>query len=542
MQPFVPRFEPRVANIVSGSGAAFIFPNVPSTLVHQTAVPHYLPPRTFVRVAPSSSPQFPCGQGVVKRTTYLAQSSPSGSTDMCFSPCSTQSLSGSAQVGLGGANFNSEALSPFTSTSARSPRPCQTLPACPQTNGCIVSVGSRVQALFEEQWYMGTVVGIPEGDPEGFGRWTVQCDSDEEGLVSFVQHIRAPVSTNRLPPPRSHGGSDQLGAGLSDQPKLPPVVTQETGLNGEVFFVVRDGNGEELGAFGRAHIAFELQADADSMRTWVENLSSELLTGLLSLLVSEIGTRGSKMKVAESRRNELRSIDDYHFFGLEPSCSDQDLERAYRRVSARLHPDKGGDERSFSHMRQRYDRLRILRGMLSHTQGGKGAISWDHNDRSSLLAAHNELQLQLFWITRELIKIEQEIEEVSRLSKSIICLEDEPVPSEDVTTLTVDDISTKEQAVGSASSGQEYPSCSNDYARESLGTCMLCLEVLQIDPREIVNMCCNQPRCRCLVHRACLLNPDGGMNDHLRRCMICKTLADPELVRLIVRSRERRSG
>lgn len=79
-------------------------------------------------------------------------------------------------------------------------------------------------------------------------------------------------------------------------------------------------------------------------------------------------------------------------------------------------------------------------------------------------------------------------------------------------------------------------------AKEGFGSCMLCLEPLSSDPREVINLCGASPRCLCLLHRRCLFNPSFPMNDQFRRCMICKGPAPPSLVREAVRARERVRG
>lgn len=78
-------------------------------------------------------------------------------------------------------------------------------------------------------------------------------------------------------------------------------------------------------------------------------------------------------------------------------------------------------------------------------------------------------------------------------------------------------------------------------AKEDTGACMLCLEALPNDPREVVNLCSALPmRCLCLLHKRCFLNPRYEMNDQLRRCMICKSASDPNLVRQAVKARQKR--
>ena len=102
------------------------------------------------------------------------------------------------------------------------------------------------------------------------------------------------------------------------------------------------------------------------------------------------------------------------FFGLDgQNCSDKDIERAYRQKSTKLHPDKGGNEESFNHMREKYEQLKSLRGEKKKKEGG-GSIKWDVRSRDSMLNAHGELREQLVWVTRHLNKVEDELKDLKQ--------------------------------------------------------------------------------------------------------------------------------
>lgn len=45
---------------------------------------------------------------------------------------------------------------------------------------------SRVEVLYEGEWHRGTVVAPPHEDPQGTGRWSVQCDGDAQGVYTFA--------------------------------------------------------------------------------------------------------------------------------------------------------------------------------------------------------------------------------------------------------------------------------------------------------------------------------------------------------------------
>lgn len=94
----------------------------------------------------------------------------------------------------------------------------------------------------------------------------------------------------------------------------------------------------------------------------------------------------------------------------------------------------------------------------------------------------------------------------------------------------------------SKSAAYSYAVAGREHAKEELGGCMLCLEPLPNDPREVINLCASEPRCLCLLHRSCFLNPQYEMSDNFRRCMICKKPADPAVVRMAVQARKKPLG
>lgn len=86
--------------------------------------------------------------------------------------------------------------------------------------------------------------------------------------------------------------------------------------------------------------------------------------------------------------------------------------------------------------------------------------------------------------------------------------------------------------------GYSYSLAGTHNSREEVGCCLICTEPLGNDPREVINICNALPRCLCLLHTRCYMNPQVPMNDQLRKCMICHKPADPQLVRQAVRARQ----
>lgn len=457
----------------------------------------------------------------------------------------------------------------------------------------LLGLGARVEALYEGRWYAGDLAGCPEDDEEQLGRWAVKCDVDPPGVYAYVMDVRplasaaaaatsaataaASAAAASWEPPIPGGGRP---AAASWEPTVPGgdasdaawdgdaanvIVTKAFLADGNEYFMVCDPDGNELGSFHAArHLEFELNAGPEPLQRWLQSLSTPLLPGLLALLVEATEDRGKQLAEAKERRDALHSPEDYHFFGLSPDCGDQELERAYRRLCARLHPDKGGDEAAFAAMRQRYDRLKSLRARGGAPGGGaagagsagggaadaegdaeaggrRGEISWDPRDRASMLQAHEDLRLQLLWIAEQTDKVERDIADLRRRQETRYCLADRPPAA--ATAAENADAESGLDAAGVASAAAagsgDYVAPSGAHARHDFGTCMLCLEPIPADPRLVVNLCCADPPCQCLLHVRCFLDRAQGMNDHLRRCMICRRPSDPELVRRAVQARER---
>ena len=205
----------------------------------------------------------------------------------------------------------------------------------------------------------------------------------------------------------------QLAEASADaEPEVPPVrvYVLETS-SGETAVAVERSDGKKW-RFMRNAIDFELRCSSDELQHWLSGLVSEQLPGLLTLLGGEVQSRGAALKAAEKERDALRGTEDYSFFGLDgQTCTEKDIDKAYRQQSTRLHPDKGGDEESFNNMREKYEQLKALRGENHEKRKeGGGSIKWDAKSRQSMLRAHGDLRDQLVWITRHRTQVEEELQ------------------------------------------------------------------------------------------------------------------------------------
>jgi len=168
--------------------------------------------------------------------------------------------------------------------------------------------------------------------------------------------------------------------------------------------------------FEKSSVDFELNCDAESLSAWLQGITNQQMPGLLTLLATEVTERGARLKAAEKDRDAMRGTEDYDFFGLDGNeCTDKDVERAYRKKSTQLHPDKGGDEKAFDEMRKKYEQIKELRNEGKRKEGGGGgAIKWDPNSRESMLQAHSDLREQVIWITKHLAEVSQQVEELQQ--------------------------------------------------------------------------------------------------------------------------------
>jgi len=235
---------------------------------------------------------------------------------------------------------------------------------------------------------------------------------------------RMAAAPEQLPPAAtatSESVVEAVATGQEEETKARPQPREDVKCfqvelaDGERCVVVQRAVDGKRWRFDRKSIHFELFCDAASLSTWLDGITNQQMPGLLTLLANEVTERGAQLKDVEKERDALRGTEDYDFFGLDGTeCSDKDIERAYRKKSQQLHPDKGGDENSFNDMRKKYEQLKELRGDGRRKEGGGGSIKWDPNVRDSMLTAHEDLRAQLIWITKHKEEVDQCVEELRR--------------------------------------------------------------------------------------------------------------------------------
>lgn len=203
--------------------------------------------------------------------------------------------------------------------------------------------------------------------------------------------------------------------GATADPKNPgglkERVRQVHLKNGKTYVIVEVGD-EVKHVFDHRTVEFEIKAGMEEMDGFLKGLSPQALQGLLVYLSGAVNDAGQSLKALEEQLQALCGEDNYDYFGLDgENCSDKDLEKAYRRASRDLHPDKGGDEDKFAEMRKKYEQLKALREEEKQGSNGGGSIKWDPHDIDSMYKAHRELREQLIWVNRKTIDGEKRLHE-----------------------------------------------------------------------------------------------------------------------------------
>jgi len=145
------------------------------------------------------------------------------------------------------------------------------------------------------------------------------------------------------------------------QPMIVRQVDSEKGLERTI---VQNDDGT-IQAFGENTVQSLVKSTEDDTQKWVSNLTDRQLRGL----VHEFGQRLlSTSRTYQSHQEALQNASQrqsYAYFGLDETASDKDLDKAYRQMSKKMHPDKNGGteeaKRKFQYMKERYESLKAKR-------------------------------------------------------------------------------------------------------------------------------------------------------------------------------------
>jgi len=142
------------------------------------------------------------------------------------------------------------------------------------------------------------------------------------------------------------------------------IVRQVDSEKGLERTIVQNDDGT-IQAFGENTVQSLVKSTEDDTQKWVSNLTDRQLRGL----VHEFGQRLlSTSRTYQSHQEALQNASQrqsYAYFGLDETASDKDLDKAYRQMSKKMHPDKNGGteeaKRKFQYMKERYESLKAKR-------------------------------------------------------------------------------------------------------------------------------------------------------------------------------------
>jgi len=288
-------------------------------------------------------------------------------------------------------------------------------------------VGARVEYFGTKstEWLKAKVLGFDEE----IGTYRLSCRP-----YALAGHMRVPGREEAtIPEAEAEGALEGNTEACKPLLSVPQYSVQKQRESGKTTFAVfiSANDGSLIRAFDGDCTTFELTCEAEPLHMWLDGLSQDMLPGLLTLLQHEVEDRHKRLADMQAEKDTLRGADYYEYFGLSEASTEKDIDRAYRKASKELHPDKGGDEEEFQEMRRRYEQLKQNRG-----EGPKKEVvveegdplSWDPADRASMLTAHDRMRSFLVWVTNDLTAAAKELEELRRrrtqLEASRGCLED----------------------------------------------------------------------------------------------------------------------
>jgi len=273
-------------------------------------------------------------------------------------------------------------------------------------------VGAHVEYFGSKGWLAAKVLGFNDE----FGTYTLDIQP-----YALAGMMRRPGSVEVV---EESGDNEKTYEGLPEEEKkkIPQFTVQQQreGYAGSqhTFAVFIEANdGVQVRAFDKICMEFEIKAQADPLRSWLEGITNDLMPGLMTLLQHEVSSRHERLMAMEAEKDTYKGLDDVEFFGLGEDFTDRDIDRAYRERAKTMHPDKGGDEEEFADMKKKYDNLKKNGADGSKKKYVKvegDPLSWDPCDRGSMLSAHDKLREYLHWVTNDLDTVSKDLEELRR--------------------------------------------------------------------------------------------------------------------------------
>lgn len=161
--------------------------------------------------------------------------------------------------------------------------------------------------------------------------------------------------------------------------KIERYIDQDTG---QAQTVVHNGDGSRT-AFGETSVCSLVASCEEDVKRLIDQLSDLELQGL----VHEFNQRIIETSQVFGRRQEtlerLVELCDLAFFGLEWGATVKALDKAYKQLAKKMHPDRNGSTKEandrFQEMKERYERLRK-----------KLVAFWESKEREEGQANHSQ--------------------------------------------------------------------------------------------------------------------------------------------------------
>jgi len=149
---------------------------------------------------------------------------------------------------------------------------------------------------------------------------------------------------------------------FSWKPAQPKRGGGGRGGAGVTFVLNEDGT---TCTFGKNTLASLLSSDENDSATWIGTLTTLETRGLVHEIGQVLLSTSSVYQFHLNRWNALGEKANYAFFGLDEDATDADLDKAYKKMAMRMHPDKnGGTEEAkekFQQMKEKYEALKERR-------------------------------------------------------------------------------------------------------------------------------------------------------------------------------------
>lgn len=169
---------------------------------------------------------------------------------------------------------------------------------------------------------------------------------------------RAPAKGKTAPVARPSARGKPLAA---EKGTGPSIVRQVNAATGEARTVVTDERGVQK-SFGEHTVSSFMDSDEAQAREWLAGLTDPQLRGFVQEFALSLRDVFEKYELLKRQLEWFIDCAGYELFGLDRDATEQDLDRAWRRMAKMMHPDKNGgtDEAKarFQDLREKYEQLK----------------------------------------------------------------------------------------------------------------------------------------------------------------------------------------